>query len=125
MMKQSQFPVGFLGCYADDEACRKVLDEATEGLNSLSGFSAVTPDWGIVGRSNGRLITVSIPCRVSRLLRRFGRGYRRGVGELASQFPVGFLGCYAALTGLGDWLKRNNTGLNSLSGFSAVTPTGG
>ena len=65
----SQFPVGFLGCYAWE------VQEA--GLERK--ISAL----------------VSIPCRVSRLLRLIGEESYSILHAAESQFPVGFLGCYA------------------------------
>ena len=126
---------------------KKYERQKISSLNSLSGFSAVTPMETIVSNSYGNVCIVSIPCRVSRLLRpgspeRIGGKSRRvsipcrvsrllrpgwNVGPYIvcttdpSQFPVGFLGCYA-------YNSRYHTvqywinGLNSLSGFSAVTP---
>ncbi len=56
----------------------------------------------------GANFEVSIPCRVSRLLRQWQSTYPiERLWDFESQFPVGFLGCYAYQGRFGKgWLVR-------------------
>ena len=94
---RSQFPVGFLGCYAAG--------------SSSDGFPYPPT-------------RVSIPCRVSRLLRHLALDMLNPAGNVV----IVSIPCRVSrLLRLGKWARSFLIGryprLNSLSGFSAVTPT--
>ena len=102
---------------------RKINVRIAICLNSLSGFSAVTPQPGDLGYSRREVCRVSIPCRVSRLLRLMIqlRQYQQecldGLNSLS-----GFSAVTPMERDLASRAGDDLASLNSLSGFSAVTP---